>query len=118
MKAVLALALLLVPVAGLPVRTAEQRQSLLDLAYLLGQAHALHRICAGPADNTWRGRMERLMEVEASNPAQNARLTERFNEGFDSREAQVRDCPAARAAEAALAAHGAALSRRLALVSP
>lgn len=101
-----------------PVRTPEQRQVLIDLAHVLGQAHALHRICAGPADDTWRARMGRLLEVEAPSETLKARLTESFNAGFASKEAQAKDCKAAAEAEQAVSRKGAELSRRLATPAP
>ncbi len=101
-----------------PVRTPEQRQVLIDLARVLGQAHALHRVCAGPADDTWRARMGRLLEVEAPSETLKAKLTESFNTGFASKEAQAKDCKAATVAEQAVAQKGAALSRRLAAPAP
>ncbi len=117
--AALTLALLAGSAAAAPApRTPEQQQVLVDLAYSLGQAHALHRICAGPADNTWRARMERMLEVEAPGEAQKTRLTDSFNAGFGSRPAQAKDCKVAAAAESAIARRGAALSRRLAPGAP
>jgi uncharacterized protein (TIGR02301 family) len=96
------------------VRTAEQRQVLIDLAYVLGQAHALHRVCAGPTDDTWRARMEKLLAVESPGEAMKARLSESFNAGFTARPASAQDCKAAIAAEQALARRGAEMARTLA----
>lgn len=100
--------------AGPAVRTAEQRQTLIDLAHALGEAHALHRVCAGEGDATWRGRMERLLEVEAPADAFKARLTDSFNAGFTAKEAQVKDCKTAADREAVVAKRGAELARKLA----
>lgn len=109
----LALAVAGSAVAAPAVRTAEQRQVLIDLAYVLGQAHALHRVCAGPTDDTWRGRMEKLIAVEAPGEAFKSRLSDSFNAGFTSKSAQARDCKAAAPAEQAVAKRGAELSRKL-----
>jgi uncharacterized protein (TIGR02301 family) len=105
-------------IAGQAVRTPEQRQILIDLAFVLGQAHALHRVCAGPTDDTWRGRMQKLLEVEAPPDALKGRLTESFNAGFASKDAQAKDCGSASALEARVARRGAELARRLTGPSP
>jgi len=99
-------------------RTAEQRQALVDLAFVLGEAHALHRICAGPTDDTWRGRMQTLLSVEAPPETLKARLTESFNAGFSARGAQAKDCKAASVLEAGVARRGAELARGLSGLSP
>ena len=116
MRAVAVIALLLAgsATAAPAVRTAEQRQVLIDLAHVLGEAHALHRVCAGEADALWRGRMERLLEIEAPGDAFKARLADSFNAGFTAKNAQAKDCKAATTAEAAVAKRGADLARKLA----
>ena len=37
-------------------RAADERQRLLDLAYTLGESHALRQICQGEGDQYWRSR--------------------------------------------------------------
>jgi uncharacterized protein (TIGR02301 family) len=81
---------------------------------VLGEAHALHRVCAGETDALWRGRMEKLIEVEAPADAFKARLTESFNAGFTDKAGQAKDCKAATTAEVAVAKRGADLARKLA----
>ena len=100
--------------------TPQSRQAVGDLAYVLGEAHALHRACAGPEDNTWRGRMSRLLQVEAPDAAFRAHLMERFNSGFVARNAQFPTCTdKASATERTVAARGRDLARQLAAdVSP
>jgi uncharacterized protein (TIGR02301 family) len=114
-----ALALAVIALAGAataapPVRTAEQRQTLIDLAFVLGEAHALHRVCAGPTDDTWRGRMAKLIETEAPAEALKAKLSDSFNAGFTAKDAQAKDCASAAPTEALVAKRGAELARRLA----
>lgn len=104
--------------AGSPVRTADQRQTLADLAYALGQAHALHRVCAGPADDTWRGRMAKLLEVEAPAEVLKAQLTESFNAGYSAEDGRAKDCKAAAGLEADVARRGRDLARRLTVAAP
>ncbi len=96
------------------MRTAEQRQTLLDLAFVLGEAHALHRVCAGPTDDTWRARMARLIDTEAPADALKAKLSDSFNAGFTAKDAQAKDCATAASAEALVAKRGAELARKLA----
>jgi len=98
-----------------PAADPRQRQQVIDLAYVLGQAHALHRVCAGSEDNTWRGRMSRLMQVEAPDSAFRARLMASFNAGFVASNAQYAQCSDKSAqAERTAAERGRDLSRRLA----
>jgi uncharacterized protein (TIGR02301 family) len=63
-------------------RDAGERQRLLDLAYTIGENHALRQACEGEADQYWRARMVRLTEVEQADQAFDAQLRERFNTGF------------------------------------
>ncbi len=104
--------------AAQAVRGPEQRQALIDLAFVLGEAHALHRTCAGPTDDTWRGRMRTLLQVEAPPESLKTKLTESFNAGFSAKDAQAKDCKAASELEAKLARRGAELARRLSANSP
>ena len=96
-------------------RTPTQRQTLTDLAYVLGESHALRQACLGPLDQFWRGRMLRMVDAEAPDPAFNTRLHNAFNAGFSSAQAQYPTCGAdSRRAEAAAAGHGQALAAGLA----
>ena len=101
--------------AGAQDRSPAQRQRLLDLAYALGESHALKRAC-DPDDLYWYDRMERLLDVEQPDMAFRNELVSRFNTAFEVREAQFPECDAAARAEAAKAARrgravAAALSR-------
>lgn len=94
-------------------RDPASRQALLDLAYVLGEAHALKQAC-DKESQYWRARMQRLVELEKPDMAFNVRLADRFNTGFTVRETQFPDCNAAARAEAVAAARrGRALSQRL-----
>jgi uncharacterized protein (TIGR02301 family) len=98
-----------------PPRPPEQRQTVIDLAYVLGESHALHRACAGDDDNRWRGRMSRLIQVEAPDAAYKRSLTQSFNAGFVAAHAEFPACTdKSQAAERAAAERGRALSRQLA----
>ena len=91
------------------------RQQLADLAYVLGEAHALAGVCGRPGDLRWRARMNRLLDLEGREPAFRSRLADSFNAGFVARQAEFRTCTAqSRAAEHSVAAKGAALARDLA----
>lgn len=96
-------------------RSPAVRGSLLDLAYVLGESHALRQACRGEADQYWRARMIRLVEVEAPDTALEGRLRQSFNTGFATRRSAYPACTAAsRQAEAAVAARGRALAAGLA----
>ncbi|CAN5281543.1 TIGR02301 family protein [soil metagenome] len=96
-------------------RGAVERQRLLDLAFTIGESHALRQVCAGAGDQYWRSRMVRLTEVEKADQAFDAQLREKFNTGFAARQGQFIDCDeASRQAEQAVARKGQALSTKLA----
>jgi len=96
-------------------RSPALRQALLDLAYVLGESHALRQACQGEADQYWRARMIRLVEVEAPDTALEGRLRQSFNTGFATRRSGFPACsPASRQAEAAVAARGRVLAAGLA----
>jgi uncharacterized protein (TIGR02301 family) len=120
---VLALAWLATPALAqppaAPTSSPQQRQRVVDLAYVLGEAHALHRVCAGREDNTWRGRMGRLLQAEAPDPAYRQQLMDSFNAGFTARNAEFPACTIKSAdAEKTVAAHGRDLARRIAAGAP
>jgi uncharacterized protein (TIGR02301 family) len=100
-------------------RTPQARQAVADLAYALGETHALRQACLGEDDQQWRVNMTRLIETEAVDPALGPagqrRLIEAFNAGFNARRAQFPSCrPEVQAALKAAAAKAEALARRLA----
>jgi uncharacterized protein (TIGR02301 family) len=98
-----------------PRRDGVERQVVVQLAYVLGQAHALHRLCAGPGDATWYARMQRLESQEAYDETSRRQLIESFNAGFAAGQTEFPDCSRrSRAAERALAARGRALAEQLA----
>ncbi len=91
-----------------------ERQSLLDLAFTLGESHALRQVCEGAGDQYWRSRMVRLTEVEKADQAFDAQLRERFNTGFAARQGQFPECDeASRQAEQQVARKGQALAAKL-----
>jgi len=97
-------------------RAPVQRQQLLDLAYALGESHALRQACE-PDDQYWRERMRRLIEVERPDAVFAQRLADRFNTGFTVRETQFPECtPAVRAEAAAAARRGRAAAAALARI--
>jgi uncharacterized protein (TIGR02301 family) len=101
--------------AALSVRSPEQRQTLVDLAYVLGEAHALRQACKGPDDQTWRTTMSRMVQVEAPDTPLKRRMVDSFNAGFMTRQAEHAACgPETTEAERATAERGRALAGRLA----
>jgi uncharacterized protein (TIGR02301 family) len=113
--AILAGVLALAPATwAAPSRSPEERQSLLDLAFVLGRSHALRQACAGPSDQYWRSRMTSLLAAEAPEPVFGERLKQAFNTGFASTEAAFPRCTGhVRGEEAAAAARGRALAASL-----
>ena len=98
-----------------PRRSGADRQVVVQLAYSLGEAHALRRLCAGPGDATWYARMQRLEAQEAADDSSRAQLVESFNAGFAARQAQFVGCNRrSKMAERAVAQRGVALAQRLA----
>ncbi|WP_421934622.1 TIGR02301 family protein [Phenylobacterium sp.] len=98
-------------------RSPALRQNLVDLAYVLGESHALRQACAGIEDQYWRTRMINMVAAEKPDEALDRRLKESFNTGFASRQSEFQACtPASRRAEMAAANHGQDISNRLAKV--
>lgn len=95
-------------------RTPAERQVMVDLAYVLGESHALRQTCEGSADMFWRSRMEEMLRVEAADQGFVNRLTLSFNSGFAAGQAGFPACDAGLKAEAKrIAARGRDLSARL-----
>jgi uncharacterized protein (TIGR02301 family) len=89
------------------------RQTLIDLAYILGEAHALRQICM-PGDQHWRGRMSGIVETENADHGFAERMRQQFNTGYVARQSQFTACtPESRKAESDVASRGAALARRM-----
>jgi uncharacterized protein (TIGR02301 family) len=63
-------------------RTPAERQTLVELAYVIGESHALRQACAGPGDQYWRTRMQQLVAAEQPDAPFARRLTDSFNDGF------------------------------------
>ncbi|MDO8380843.1 TIGR02301 family protein [Phenylobacterium sp.] len=112
----LALAALALPALAQD-RSPALRQSLVDLAYVLGESHALRQACVGVEDQYWRTRMINMVEAEKPDESLDRRLKESFNTGFASRQSEFQACTSAsRRAEMAAASHGLDISNRLAKV--
>ena len=90
------------------------RQALVDLAYALGESHALRQACQGAGDQYWYSRMLRVLDVEAPDEPLKARLTLSFNTGFNGAKASFPTCsPAAQSEAARVALRGRSLSDNL-----
>jgi uncharacterized protein (TIGR02301 family) len=110
----LVLTLGLASAAAAQDRSPAARRTLVDLAYTLGQAHALALVCDGQSQ-TWRARMARLRELEAPDAAFDRQLVDGFNTGFTDADLRFPTCTrAARAEAAAVAARGRSLARVIA----
>jgi uncharacterized protein (TIGR02301 family) len=91
-----------------------ERQKLLDLAFAIGESHALRQLCQGAGDQYWRARMMRLTDVEKADQAFDAQLRARFNTGFAAGQGEFPRCDeASREAAQASARRGQALAASL-----
>ena len=96
-------------------RSPAERQGLVDLARLLGESHALNQACVSADDQSWRARMQGMLNQEAGEQGLTTRLSIAFNEGYHSGQALYPKCSEAARAEARkLAAKGEMLSEKLA----
>jgi len=107
--------LALVPAAALAQeRSPAERQSLVDLARVIGESHALRQTCEGPQDQYWRSRMQQLLGVEAADQGLKTRIATAFNAGYGSARSLFAKCTDASRAEARrIAGLGQALSVKL-----
>ena len=96
-------------------RSPTERQSLVDLAYAMGESHALRQVCNGETDQFWRDRMMQLSEAEIPDAALDSRLKQSFNSGFAARHTQFTECGMeSRKLELSVARKGQAIAGRLA----
>jgi len=87
---------------------------LLDLAYVLGESHALRQVCVGQDDQFWRDRMQDLVRTENPDADLDRRLRTAFNTGFIAGQSSFPACDrASRREEARLAEKGRALAGSL-----
>ena len=95
-------------------RSPASRQTLVDLANVLGQSHAIRQACTHGKDFSWFHKMERLLQVEAAEESLKGRLVTSFNTGYAAGQAGFPTCSkATRAAEARLAQRGQSLAGQL-----
>ena len=88
------------------------RPELPELAYALGEAHALRQACRGRTDGRWRARMSAVLDREKPAKEQRLQLIARFNDGFAAARAAHPACDATSEREALDRA--APLARKLA----
>lgn len=99
-------------------RTPAQRQTLVDIAYVLGESHALRQVCEGAYDQYWRDRMIGVTDTEQPDAALERRMKEAFNSGFAARRTEYPQCTrASRIAEAAVARRGQTLAGQMGSVA-
>lgn len=100
-------------------RDPASRQTLVDMAYVLGEAHALRQVCEGANDQYWRSRMVRLVDTEKPDEALAQRLKDAFNTGYVARQGAFPVCnAAARGATSRVLAKGKLLAAKLAQAAP
>jgi uncharacterized protein (TIGR02301 family) len=95
-------------------RSPADRQTLVELAYALGQSHALRQVCNGAKDYYWRQRMQQLVAAEQPDGPFSRRLADSFNDGFIASRQAFPVCNTASRAEAeSVAAKGGELAADL-----
>jgi len=110
----LVLAVVFAGTASAQERSPAQRQTLLSLAFVLGQSHALRQACEGDSDQLWRSWMSRLLETEAPDDGLERRIRDSFNTGYYAAQARFPACDdAARTEARSAAARGRGLARQL-----
>jgi uncharacterized protein (TIGR02301 family) len=117
--AVLALVALAAASAGAPRAHAQEGpplDTLVNLATLLGRAHAVRSACNGDADQTWRNYMFNMLAIEApSGSPKKQPLTSAFNRGFRDQQNRTGKCTADMPRlEAEIAAQGRAVAETVA----
>ena len=107
------LALLAAAPAAAQERSPAARRTVVDLAYILGQAHGIAVVCDG-GSQAWRARMARLRAVEGADEAFDRQLVTVFNAGYLDAQGRFPACGrAARREAAAVAARGRDLAQVL-----
>ncbi|HWV81298.1 MAG TPA: TIGR02301 family protein [Hyphomicrobiaceae bacterium] len=90
---------------------------LMRLAEILGAVHYLRELCGANEGQTWRKRMEELIEGEGNASLRRAQLTSRFNNGYRSYSRTYQSCtPSAQTAVTRFLAEGAEIATELAKV--
>jgi len=88
---------------------------LMRLAEILGAVHYLRELCGANEGQTWRKRMEELIEGEGNASLRRAQLTSRFNNGYRSYSRTYQSCtPSAQTAVTRFLAEGAEIATELA----
>ncbi|EKF20374.1 TIGR02301 family protein [Nitratireductor pacificus] len=102
--------------AAVPAHAVEAtyEKPLLRLAEVLGAVHYLRNVC-GEESDSWRARMQALLETEAPSPARREKLVASFNHGYRAFAGTYQSCTAqARAAVELYMKEGALLSKDIA----
>ena len=87
---------------------------LLRLSEIMGSLHFLTLLCRPNEGAIWHTKMNQILEVEAKTTLRKAKLTERFNSGFDGFQATYRKCtPSAETAMARYIAEARVIVRNL-----
>ncbi len=95
-------------------RPPADRQSLIELAQVLGESHAIRRACVSEDNFDWYNRMEQLLAVEAPDQGFKTRLVLAFNTGYAAGKSGFAACDQRSRAEALrLARRGQALAKAL-----
>lgn len=91
----------------------ERAAALLQLASILGEAHAVRVLCNGDEDQYWRRYMMDLLDIEARDSGLRSQLVSSFNRGYRAQAARDRCTPALVDVEAEIASRGRALAEAI-----
>jgi uncharacterized protein (TIGR02301 family) len=105
-------ALMLAAVSAMPASAQDGRyERLVELAAVLGEAHAIRTVCNGDNDQTWRNYMMSMIDLEAPTGPRKSSLTSAFNRGFRTQSGRTSSCTSDLVqVEAAIAARGRAIA--------
>ena len=67
-------------------------RELLRLSEILGAVHRLRNLCGFEDGQTWRSRMEQLLDAENPSPRRRAQLVDAFNRGFEGFDLAYNNC--------------------------
>ncbi len=86
-------------------------ETLVELAAVLGEAHAIRTVCNGDGDQTWRNYMMSMIDLEAPSGPRKSTMTSAFNRGYRAQSGRTSSCSSDLVqVEAAIAARGRALA--------
>jgi uncharacterized protein (TIGR02301 family) len=107
------------PVRAQSVDTKPYDDRLLRLSEILGAVHYLRELCGANEGQSWRDRMQELINAEGSTPLRRAKLTRSFNQGYQNYSRTYKTCsPTAQTAISRFLSEGEQLADALVRTIP